>query len=839
MIGLETVAAFFGGAALTTGLRALRDYNPGRRGLAELLPWQFLVSSEPGVVLNKTGSFSACFRLHGPDRASSTDGELNRLTEAASLAFSSVEPDSYTFHFDSDRRPAGAYPGLGDFPDPLSAFLDSRRRDAYLSTGALYVTDNTLTVTYRPPPEVYQHILLRLQQGVQRRNITWRNTLERFETDLEVFASKLGSALPIRRLTGPEMISHFYSCVTGRHQVVADPGPGVFLDQVLATNATGGWEPVVGDQQLALLSFFHLPGRAHPAMLDKLSDTPFPYRLSVRFTPLSGHTAGKIISAYTRGWSWMQKSPSTYLRKDSDRPDDPYVNRHAQDMLQDAAEAVAANTRAEHRFCLFTATLVLAAATRQLVDERAIALGKILTDSGFTLRKETYNAVAAYHGTLPGEDVANSRAPIVNAQPLADILPLTSLWPGPDRHPCSFFPSDSPPILIARTEGSTPFRLFLHSGDLGHTIIVGPPGAGKSTHLGALCLGWLRYPGSRVYFFDRDHSARLLAEALGCAYFDLGEGDRPLGFQPLRRLDSPGERATALSWLEGLFSISLPQGKLSPKQSGQLSDAIGQMARSAPALRHLNLLRGLLSDPELQQALTPFVEGPYAGYLSGSQNDTDLSVARTQVIEMRRLLDLEPRIYLPILHHLLTRIEEGLDGSPTLLILDEAGLALLHPAFASRITQWALTLRKKNACLVMAFQALSQLVDTGTFATLLQSCPSRIFLPNPDAESPSVRAVYEACGLNDRQIQLVAHATRKRDYYITNPEGARLYGLALTPTDLAFLSTLPGLSLQETHLQMQRHIAEHGPNWPAHWLRTCGLPDEAARLETFMSTEVL
>ena len=808
----------------------LRDFETRRRGFVDLLPWSFVVAEKPqGVVLNKDGSLTAAFALQGPDRNSSTDEQLNALTAEFSRALGPFVT-SWTFHFDAIRKPAPGYPSQGDFPDPVSRLMDECRREAYLEHGALFETTTVLAATFRPAREVYQHFLLRFQHGVTQEQRTWLDTLEGFERNLDILRSRLGGALRIRPLDAEELLGHLYSCVTGKYQTVRVPGPGIHLDQILSTqHATAGWEPVVGSQHLALVALFHLPGRMAPAHLDALNDTPFPYRLSVRFTPLDLRAAQSIIDRYSRGWYWMQSSARDLLTKgQSAAPGDPFVNRHAVDMLDDAADATRLNNQAEHRFAFFTASIVLAGDSRRQAQERALAMAKLLEDHGYTTRVETYNAPAALHATFPGECSANLRAPLVNCRAIADLVPLTSLWPGLSRHPCQFFSPEAPPILIGRTEGSTPFRLYLHTGDLGHTIIVGPPGAGKSTHLTALAAGWLRYPNSRVYFFDRDHSARVLANALKATYYDLGQ--ESISFQPLRHLGSEGEQAVALSWLEALFKLQIP--KLSPQQSQVLARALQTVASAGVEHRTLQLLHSQIHDPELATALAPFVKGgPYASYLDGATDA--LQEGRFQVFEMRRLLELEPKAHLPVLHHLLDRIEAGLDGSPTLIVLDEAGLALLHEVFASRINQWALTLRKKNAVIVLSLQALSQLDGANnSFATLLQACPTRIYLPNPDATSPGIRAVYEACGLNPRQIEVIASARRKRDYYFVDPDGCRRYGLALTPVDLAFFGTLPGRSLQETHAVMDQHIEAHGDRWPAAWLRTFGLAAQAAQLET-------
>jgi type IV secretion system protein TrbE len=830
MSALTSLAFTLAGFGAGYAFHLLRDYQSAPRGLVDFLPWAFLVDREPqGIVLNKDGSFSAAFAIQGPDRASSTDEELNALSHHVSRAFAPLV-SAWTFHYDAVRRPAVAYPTHGHFPDPVSRLMDDCRREAYLRQEALFETVTVLSVTYRPPREIYQHALLRLQQGIRQERRTWEDTLAAFKRQLGELESRLAGPLRVRPLGGEELLAHLHSCVTGLSQQLRDPGPGVYLDQVLSTqHVTAGWDPVVGSQQLAIVALFHLPGRVTPAHLDALHDVPFPFRLSIRFTPLDLRAAQRIIDRYSLGWFWMQRSARDLLLSSGSQPvaapTDPFANRHAVEMLDDAADATRLNQQAEHRFAFFTAAIVLAAPTRAEASQRAAAITKLLEDRGYTTRLETYNAPAAFHGSLPGVTAANLRAPLVYSVPIADMLPLTALWPGLSRHPCQFYAPESPPILVGHSEGSTPYRLYLHVGDLGHTIMVGPPGAGKSTHLSALAAGFLRYPKSVVYFFDRDHSARLLAKALRARYYDIGQ--EQISFQPLRQIDSEAQRAVALSWLEALFALQLP--KITPRQSELLASALQTLAATPPNSRTLRVLRTQLTDPDLAAALAPFTkDGPYGSFLDGARDS--IAEGRLQIFEMRRLLELEPKAHLPILLYLLNRIEQSLDGSPTLIILDEAGLALLHEVFASRINQWALTLRKKNAVLVLAIQVLSQLENNNSFATLLQSCPTRIYLPNADASSPGIRPVYEACGLNPRQIELIARATRKRSYYLTNTDGSRLYGLALTPVDLAFFGTLPGRSLQETHAELDLHIERYGDRWPVAWLRTCGLPEQADAL---------
>lgn len=111
-------------------------------------------------------------------------------------------------------------------------------------------------------------------------------------------------------------------------------------------------------------------------------------------------------------------------------------------------------------------------------------------------------------------------------------MPLSSVWAGPVRNTHL----DGPPLLVAKTAGSTPFRLSTHVGDVGHMMVVGPTGAGKSVLLSLIALQFRRYPGAQVYIFDKGNSARAAVLAMGGAHHALGSAEadgETLAFQPL------------------------------------------------------------------------------------------------------------------------------------------------------------------------------------------------------------------------------------------------------------------------------------------------------------------
>jgi type IV secretion system protein VirB4 len=181
---------------------------------------------------------------------------------------------------------------------------------------------------------------------------------------------------------------------------------------------------------------------------------------------------------------------------------------------------------------------------------------------------------------------------------------------------------------------------------------------------------------------------------------------------------------------------------------------------------------------------------------------------------MSHLMELGPRYVVPTLLYLFHRIHQRLDGSPTLLVLDEAWTYLRDPLFAEQLRLWLKELRKANASVLFATQSLADLAESSLREVLYESCPTKLFLPNPQATAEGAAPLYRALGLNGRQLAIIAGAAPKADYYVTSPEGNRLFRLKLPPAALAFC----GAGSKEELTQIDRLARQHGPDWPAAWL---------------------
>jgi type IV secretion system protein VirB4 len=374
--------------------------------------------------------------------------------------------------------------------------------------------------------------------------------------------------------------------------------------------------------------------------------------------------------------------------------------------------------------------------------------------------------------------------------------------------------------------GSTPFRLNLHVDDVGHTLIFGPTGSGKSTLLALVAAQFRRYGNAQLFVFDKGRSMQPLTLAAGGDHYEVGEGqgaDTPaLAFCPLADLSTEGDRAWATEWIEML--VALQGVTVTPDYRNAISRQVALMAESRG--RSLSDFVSGVQMREIKDALHHYtVDGPM-GQLLDAEAD-GLSLGSFQTFEIEQLMNLGERSLVPVLAYLFRRIEKRLTGAPSLIVLDEAWLMLGHPVFRDKIREWLKVLRKANCAVVLATQSISDAERSGIIDVLKESCPTKICLPNGAAREPGTREFYERIGFNERQIEIVATALPKREYYVASPDGRRLFDMALGPLALAFA----GASGKEDLKRISALRAEHGADWPIPWLKERGFSDVETLLQ--------
>lgn len=801
---------------------SLREYRSKADRLADFLPWAALVAR--GVVLNKDGSLQRTFRFRGPDLDSATPAELVAVTARLNSALRRLG-SGWAIFVEAVRRPALDYPP-STFPDPVSALIERERAAQFAEEGAHFESRYFLTMLWMPPAEDAARAESWLYEGRPRKGVNPREHLAGFveysERLLRLFEGFFPEAC---WLDDAETLTYLHSCISTRRHKVGVPETPMHLDALLADEPlTGGLEPRLGTAHLRTLTITGFPGSTYPGVLDELNALGFAYRWATRAIMLDKTDASRLLTRIRRQWFAKRKSLAAILKEVMTSEASVLVDSDAANKADDA-DAALQELGADHvGMALVSATLTVWDENPAMAAEKLRLAEKVIQGRDFTCIAEGMNAIEAWLGSLPGHVYANVRQPPVSTLNLAHIIPLSAVWAGParDEH------FKAPPLFHARTQGTTPFRFSLHAGDVGHSLVVGPTGAGKSVLLAVMALQFRRYAGAQIFAFDFGGSIRAAAIACGGDWQDLGaslsqDSTDAVQLQPLARIDEAGERSWASDWV---LAILAAEGvSIDPSLKDHLWSALTSLASAPARERTLTGLAVLLQAQAMKQALAPYcIEGPYGRLLDAESEK--LGTARFQAFETEGLTG-SPAAP-AVLTYLFHRIEARLDGSPTLIIIDEGWLVLDAPAFAAQLREWLKTLRKKNASVVFATQSLADIEASAIAPAIIESCPTRVFLPNERALEPQILAIYRRFGLNDRQIEILSRATPKRDYYCQSARGNRLFELGLGEIALAFTAA----SSKSDQLAIARLMKSHGRGgFAAAWLRHRGLDWAAELLE--------
>lgn len=785
----------------------LAEYRSRNARLADYLPWAALVAE--GVVLNKDGSFLRTARFRGPDLDSAVAAELVAVAERLNNAFRRLG-SGWAIFVEAERVAAASYPA-SLFPDAASALFDAERKAGFEEAGSHFESHYYLSFTWLPPAEDTARMGRWFFEGREDSGTDPHLLLVSFIVrSARVLALVEGFMPECAWLSDSEMLTYLHACVSTRRHTVRVPEAPAYLDALLVDQPlVGGLEPRLGDAHLQVLTINGFPSQTTPGILDDLNRLAFPYRWTTRAILLDKLDAGKLLSRIRRQWFAKRKSIAAILKEVMTNEPSVLVDSDAANKAADADLALQELGADEVGHAYVTATLVVWDEDMRLAQEKRRLVEKVVEGHNFVCRHESINAVDAWLGTLPGHVYANVRQAPISTLNLAHMMPLSAVWAGPaaDAH------FNAPPLLYGKTEGATPFRLVLHVGDVGHTLVVGPTGAGKSVLLAAMALQFRRYAGAQVFAFDYGGSIRAATLAMGGDWHDLGgsiDAEAALLLQPLARIDDTMERAVAADWL--VMILRRENIAITPEVKEHLWTALTSLASAPIAERTLTGLAVLLPSNALKQALRPYCVGGAHGQLLDGESE-QLGLAKVQTFEIEGLVGTPAAP--AVLSYLFHRIGDRLDGRPTLIIIDEGWLALDDDSFAGQLREWLKTLRKKNASVLFATQSLSDIDGSAIAPAIIESCQTRILLPNERAIEPQITAIYRRFGLNDRQIDILARATPKRDYYCQSRRGNRLFELGLSEIGLALCAA----SAKSDQARVSTVLAEHGrEDFLAGWL---------------------
>ncbi len=368
-----------------------------------------------------------------------------------------------------------------------------------------------------------------------------------------------------------------------------------------------------------------------------------------------------------------------------------------------------------------------------------------LSNAGITGIREKINMEPAFWAQLPCNEEYMARRCIVNTKNIAAFASFHN-YPSGKRKRNHW--GDA--VTVLDTASGTPFFFNFHVRDVGHTMIIGPTGAGKTVLLNFLCAQAQKFNG-RLFFFDKDRGAEIFIRAIRGKYIIPSTAQKS-GFNPLQLDDTPENRSFLVEFISVL--VSHEGDKITPEDIERINEAINgnyKLPKSQRRLRNIAPFLGLGGPGSLAGRFAMWhTDGSHANLFDNEEDKIDFNIARTFGIEMAAILQ-DTKSTSPVLLYLFHRIQSSLDGSPTMIVLDEAWALIGNKVFAPKIKDWLKVLRKLNTFVVFATQSVEDASKSEISDTLVQQTATQIFLPNLKATS-----VYrEVFMLSEREFAMV------------------------------------------------------------------------------------
>lgn len=791
----------------------MKEYGDLNKKLSGKVPWHLM--RENCILMNKNGTLQKTLEIRGFDLEVQPKEIMKNYTHKLNNIMKRAE-DGFTFNIDTIRKKSDKYV-CGNFKEKLEKLID-KEREQYFNSGNHFENITYLTIIYTVPLDQLKKVeKLYIENNDKDYE---REFVEEFLKEFNTMKDLLkGVFLDVRELTEEETLTYLHSLVSLNKQNICLPLTPIFLGNYLCDSVLKGGlqlklETELGHEEyITPISIMGYPHLTRPCFFDDLNKLGIEYRWNIRYRALGKQKALAKLSTlwgvfYKNRYSLWQMVLQELTKKK------PVTENET--ALKNADEIKSQETLTESDFLgqgYYTNLIILRDKDKKELDKKVRMVNELIQKMGFTTIVETYNALHAYLGSLAGDLYHNERDYCIqNSLTASHLFPLSAVWAGEkyNKH------LNAPSLLYTQTNGSTPFRLNLHDGEVAHTAILGKTGGGKSVLLGTLALHFRKYNNFNVYIFDKDRSSLVLTTALGGNFYDIGEDD--IGFQPLRNIDDEKEREWANQFI--LEILEAEKVNISSMLKKKIWKTLELLAGYPINDRTITSFSSLCDDSDVKIALEAYTIDGALGRYFDSNNDS-LEVANWTVFEMAKIID-NTQVVPHLLSYLFHKIENRLNGNPTMIVLDECWMFLTNPKFASKMKDWLKTFRKKNAFIVFATQELTDIKKSSIYDTIREACVTKIFLPNKNANSEANRELYKELGLNEKEIFLLTDMTERKDYLLKQNKGTRVFDLALGEIELAFV-TATDLNSQKIALKIYEEGNKDTEKFCNEWLSYKGV----------------
>lgn len=663
--------------------------------------------------------------------------EINYRKQLRDAALQAIGSSRYAINHHIIRREAEVSLGA-DYRDPFSRRLDSAWR-AKLSTRKLYVNDLFMTLVRRPlQGKVGAADRLRQRFGKMVEPLdTTRFELQQLSQARDALMAALGNYEP--RLLGVydtphgpcseplEFLSYLFNGemrpVLLPMQDLGDylPYRRISFGQDAVELGRAGASP---RQFLGLVSIKDYPGQTAPGMLDQLLRLPFELTVSQSFGFVERQAA---LSRMNLALRRMRSAEDEALSLRGE--------------LTQAKDHVAAGRAAfgEHHM-----TIAVRAGSPEEIDEGVAEVQASLADLGILSVREDIALEPAFWAQFPGNFKYIARRGLVSTSNFAGLASCHNFSLG---KPAGNHWGEA--VTLLETTAAGPYFFNFHQGDLGNFTVIGPSGSGKTVVLNFL-LAQARKFSPRIIFFDKDRGAELFIRAIGGRYDVLRPGI-PSGLNPLQLADTPANRQFVIDW------IALLAGGADGEELARIKDAVDASYEQPIEHRRLRYIVELFRGghrphgEDLWSRLTPWWGTGERAWLFDNEADlTDLG-AESVGFDMTQVLD-DPTVRTPAMMVLFHRVEERLDGSPAIIVVDEGWKALDDEVFVRRIKDWEKTIRKRNGIVGFATQSAQDALESRIASAIIEQAATQIFMSNPKARS---QEYIDGFGLTSHELELV------------------------------------------------------------------------------------
>jgi type IV secretion system protein VirB4 len=577
--------------------------------------------------------------------------------------------------------------------------------------------------------------------------------LVRIEQSVQNFTRQLADLMPIE-VQGQQAQFRFFRRLLNfdEWRIAGKPQSTQYLDfQVVNSNIEAERDHLrVGDHFVRILTMKEAIAETRPLVLDRLFKIEGNFYVVTEWTPLSMAKARKEVDKRRRHFNMSKSGFVSQIGSDPAKTNqrDVLIDESKQADIENLGECLRALGDGQ-TLGDFSLTVVLYSTDLQTINQEMGEFAGVFTNADGALFTETYNQLNAFFATVPGNYAQNLRKMYLLNSNYADLSFLFTIHPGEKTNPHL----RSEYLAVLETDNATPYYLNLHNGEVAHTLILGMTGSGKSFLCNFLLTNAQKYR-PQTYIFDIGGSFQSLTEIFGGTYLNVGQESRDFTINPFSLPESKENLQFLFSFFRVLIEGNDKRYKLDFKEERKLWEAIERMYVVAPEQRTLSTFSQIIG--ELKERLHRWTKEGQYGFLFDNVEDT-LSFSKFQTFNFAGWGD-APEVLEPLLFYVLHRASNEIANPAKLatfktFLLDEAWLFIKNETIRSYIVAAQKTWRKHNAAMILATQSIKELEESGMLAIVAESCPTKIFLANPEMN----RQVYrEAFHLNDTELDIIA-----------------------------------------------------------------------------------